>query len=219
VTLSASEAAVVTASLASGLSAAIDLPAVSPFTLTIDRPSAILVGGTTFTVQVTPNSAVVSPPAPAAVTMNCGFGSAVDVTGTRSHRCVFPSAGDFMLEATARTANGWTLSERVPVTAVTSATPAAPPSSSTSTLSLSVSAVGGNERRITATASFLVREFRFLFREGGNPPAETQRFDGAGSLTASAQHIYPAGTHKATVRAEPADRSPVVTADIEFTVP
>jgi hypothetical protein len=72
--------------------------------------------------------------------------------------------------------------------------------------------------RITATATILIREFRFIFDDrpdNTNPPAVTQRFDGPGAFSTSAQHVFPTGrdTYKVTVRAEPADRSPVVTAD------
>ena len=226
VTLSASDATRVTASLPTGASAALDLPAVAPFTLTLDRPSTVLVAGTTFGVQITPNASVVNPPAPTAVTINCGFGSAVDVTATRTHRCEFPSAGDFTVEAAARTANGWTLSERAQVTAVVSATSPVPPSPSTSTLSVSVAIVGGNERRITATAQVPIREFRFIFDDRTppipqppGPPAETKRFDGPGSFTASAQYIYANGDYKATVRAEPVSGGSSINGDVSFTVP
>ena len=221
VTLSASDAAHVTASLSTGATAAIDLPAVVPFTLTLDRPSTILVDGATFGVQITPNSAVVNPPAPSALTFNCGFGSAVDVTATRSHRCVFPSAGDFMVEAAARTANGWTLTERAQVTAVTSGT-SVPPSGSTGTLTLSVTNVTSREMRITATSTVLIREFRFIFEGREDGPAATHRFDGPGGFSASAQHRYPdppPQSYTARVSAEPADRSPAITADITVTLP
>ena len=221
VTLSASDAVRVTASLSTGTSASLDLPAVAPFALTLDRPSTILVAGTTFGVQVTPNVAVVNPPGPTAVTINCGFGSSVDVTATRSHRCVFPSAGDFTVEAAARTANGWTLTDRAQVTAVIDPT-SAPPSSGTGTLTLSVTDVTSREMRITATSTVLIREFRFIFddRPGNqNPPATTQRFDGPGALSTSAQYRYPdgSGSYKVTVRAEPANGSAVVTADTTIT--
>jgi Big-like domain-containing protein len=222
VTLSASDVARVTASLSSGASAAIDLPAVSPFTLALERPSTVLVGGTTFGALITPNTAVVNPPAPTAVTINCGFGSAVDVTATRTHRCEFPSAGDFVVEAAARTANGWTIAERVQITAVTSATPPSSPSPTTGSLTLSASQVSGREWRITATSTVPVREFVFRFGDGvgKDEPTARRRFDGPGGLTASEQHIYGAAdSYTVTVSTEAVDRRLDDTEEIVIQVP
>ena len=191
-TLSANDAARVTASLPSGASAAIDLPAVSPFTVTIDRPSTVLAAGATFTVQVTPNSGVVSPPAPAVVTINCGFGSTVDITATRSHQCVFPSAGDFTVQATAQTANGWTTSESVRVSATSSGTPSSP--SPTATVSVTGIELGRNDGsswwRFTATSTVSMRQFEFDFGDGNSG---TKLTDTTNLTTATEQHIYAEG--------------------------
>jgi hypothetical protein len=192
VTLSANDAARVTASLAGGVSADIDLRAVAPFTVAIDRPSTILVDGTTFAVQVTPNRDVVSPPAPAVVNLNCGFGSTVDVTSTRSHRCVFPSAGDFTVQATAQTASGWTVSDSVRVSATTTGTPSSP--SPTAAVTLSGIELGRNPDsswwRFTASATIPMRQFEFDFGDGNSA---TKLTDTTNLTTATEQHIYAKG--------------------------
>ena len=202
-TLSASDVARVTASLASGASAAIDLPAVAPFTIAIDRPSTVPVAGATFTVQVTPNGGVVSPPGPALVTINCGFGSTVDVTASRSHQCVFPSAGDFTVEAAAGAANGWTTSERVQVTATTSPSSPSPtnPSAAVSLVAVEIGRQTGRaEWRLSATATVPMARFEFDFGDGAKA---TKTGEGNG-LSAAEQHLYtppPAANNGCTANA------------------
>jgi hypothetical protein len=193
VTLSASDAARVTASLSTGPSAAIELPAVAPFTVAIERPPTILVNGATFSARVTMNSSVPGPPVPTMVTIHCGFGSAVDVTTTLSHRCEFPSAGDFTVQATAHAANGWTISDSVPVTA---GTPSSSNSPAVSVRAVEIGRYGGSaEWRFTATASAPMGRFEFDFGDGHSA---TKATDTTNLMTATEQHLYADGLGKSS---------------------
>ena len=199
VTLSGGDPARVTAT-ASGVSNDIEIGATAPFAVTVATPSQVFTDGATFGVDVTPNRDAVNPPGPVALTLNCGVGDTVDVTIDRSRRCVFPSAGEFTVQAAGRAANGWTTTDSVRVTATSRTSP--PPSSSSGALSLSAveigSGVGYAEWRFTATASAPMNSFEFAFGDykdvpPGNDPSKGTKTDKAADgegLTASVQFIY-----------------------------
>ncbi len=228
-TLSASDAARVTAN-AAGLSGDVDIGALSPFSVSLSRPSQVFVDGATFDVDVLTNRDAINPPGPTAVTLHCGFGGTVDITATRSTRCVFPSAGEFTVAATARAANGWTTTDSARVTAVSRT--GAPPSSSTGTLTLTVLQIsrgsGFAEWRLTATSNVAMENVEFDF---GDQAKETRTPDGD-RTSASVQHVFrPASaddelpndpgvtkTYTVTVRAALREGRPPVTAAQQLTV-
>lgn len=198
VTLSASDAARVTAN-ATGLSSDVEVAAMSPFAVSLSRPSQVFMEGATFDVDVIANRDAINPPGPSGVTLNCGFGDTVDVTATRSTRCVFPSAGEFNVVATARAANGWTTTDSARVTAVSRT---APPSSSAGAITVTPSEITRGddyaEWRFLVSSSVPMNRVEFDFGDYVDIPPGTDRSKGTKTdkvpdgdkLSAAAQFLY-----------------------------
>jgi hypothetical protein len=212
VTLTASEPARVTAT-AGGARAEVDLEAVAPFSVRVSPRGTVGVGATVdVPVEVQLNRSVADPPRPAAVTIDCGTGGGTqDVTVTLVGRCTFANTGSYTVRASARAANGWTVTDSTDVSIANPTTPAV-----TFLVTVSSTHVGGREWRIGVNATAPMRQVHIQF--GEHESSTTIDPDGSRTFVASS-HVYPAmGTYTATVRAEPVNGTPVtqtITIDVE----
>jgi adhesin/invasin len=218
VTLEGTDAAVVTAD-ASGARGEVSIEGRAPYAIRLISPSTVFTDGASFQVAVDQNISVVNPPSPSAVTLDCGTGNPVTITGTRQLVCTYPSAGTYTVRANATAANGWTLTEASTVQATarggSSTTP--PTSNVTPTVTLNASQANGREWRFTATSNVEMERFVFDFGEGDS--SATRIAEGT-RMTATEQHLYTAAGQKTVrVTAAPADRRPEVSATTTITVP
>lgn len=194
-----------------GISAAVELQAVAPFTVALEPISMMGLGGTDVAVSVAMNRDVPAPPKPSAVLIDCGVSAPpIDVTTDLIARCVFPVAGDYTVRATARAANGWTVQDSVRVTARTAPVPAP----TAVGLAVSVTETNAAEHRIHATATVPMRVFDFDFGDGFSATHAPQ----GNRMTAAESHIFAPGTHTVRVTATPADGRAPVTKTTTFMV-
>lgn len=125
-TLTASAPATVSATGPGVPQVSTTITAVAPFTLTVVAPGQTFVDDTPIDVAIIPTTALGAAPSPATVTVRCGTAAAQALNGaigTLTSRCSFPGTGPQTITATATTANGWSTSASLRVTANARPTP------------------------------------------------------------------------------------------------
>lgn len=104
----------------SGINASLDVPAIEPFTVTVDSKYSVITPPDTVEiyVTVTPAAGVANAPAPTSVTLSCGNGQTINLGDQRTTNCTFREKDTYVVTATATAANGWSTSGTVRVSAI-----------------------------------------------------------------------------------------------------
>ena len=122
VTLTGSASTTVRAS-ASGIDAALDVPAVAPFTVGLDSKYSVIQPGESVEMYiiVTAVPGIANPPTPSTVTLACGNGQTVAVSVVLGERrtatCTYRERDSYVATVTTTTANGWSTTASTRVTA------------------------------------------------------------------------------------------------------
>jgi hypothetical protein len=83
------------------------VPAVAPFTVSLDARYQTIRPGSTDDLTVTITPAVSGAPSPDSVSLACGNGQTISLGGQRTATCTYPDKGGYDATVTARTSNGW----------------------------------------------------------------------------------------------------------------